>query len=95
MRITLEQDPKYGAKRMGTWLLSSLEQVNLATARIKVFSSTTVSGTGGTVAGVGQYLKSMNQDVFVAIADPEGSGLYNKVMLHLLISKFTTNDKVR
>ncbi|KJA20032.1 hypothetical protein HYPSUDRAFT_43642 [Hypholoma sublateritium FD-334 SS-4] len=37
------------------------------------------AGTGGTVAGVGQYLKSMNQGVFVAIADPEGSGLYNKV----------------
>ncbi|KAF5321555.1 hypothetical protein D9619_001477 [Psilocybe cf. subviscida] len=36
-------------------------------------------GTGGTVAGVGHYLKSMSQDVLVAIADPEGSGLYNKV----------------
>ena len=50
------------------------------TVLFEVFSLTTVSGTGGTVAGVGQYLKSMNQDVFVAIADPEGSGLYNKVM---------------
>ncbi|KAF8971102.1 PALP-domain-containing protein [Flammula alnicola] len=37
------------------------------------------AGTGGTVAGTGQYLKSMNEDVYVAIADPEGSGLYNKV----------------
>ena len=36
-------------------------------------------GTGGTVAGVGQYLKSKNEDIVVAIADPEGSGLYNKV----------------
>jgi len=37
------------------------------------------AGTGGTVAGVGQYLKSKNEDIVVAIADPEGSGLYNKV----------------
>ncbi|KIM45342.1 hypothetical protein M413DRAFT_338217 [Hebeloma cylindrosporum] len=37
------------------------------------------AGTGGTVAGVGQYLKSKNEDILVAIADPEGSGLYNKV----------------
>ncbi|KAF8895734.1 tryptophan synthase beta subunit-like PLP-dependent enzyme, partial [Gymnopilus junonius] len=37
------------------------------------------AGTGGTVAGTGQYLKSMNEDVVVALADPEGSGLYNKV----------------
>jgi cysteine synthase A len=41
-------------------------------------------GTGGTVAGTGQYLKSMDPDVFVAIADPEGSGLYNKVICYFL-----------
>ncbi|KAF5351910.1 hypothetical protein D9756_007647 [Leucocoprinus leucothites] len=37
------------------------------------------AGTGGTVAGAGYYLKSVNPDIIVAIADPEGSGLYNKV----------------
>ncbi|KXN90957.1 Cysteine synthase 2 [Leucoagaricus sp. SymC.cos] len=37
------------------------------------------AGTGGTVAGVGQYLKSVNPEVIVAISDPDGSGLYNKV----------------
>lgn len=37
------------------------------------------AGTGGTVAGTGHFLKTMNDDVTVAIADPEGSGLYNKV----------------
>ncbi|KAI0823424.1 PALP-domain-containing protein [Trametes gibbosa] len=37
------------------------------------------AGTGGTIAGTGQYLKSRKKDVFVALADPEGSGLYNKV----------------
>ncbi|KZT71729.1 PALP-domain-containing protein [Daedalea quercina L-15889] len=37
------------------------------------------AGTGGTIAGTGQFLKSMNEDVLVVLADPEGSGLYNKV----------------
>lgn len=41
-------------------------------------------GTGGTVAGTGQYLKSMDPDIVVAIADPEGSGLYNKVTYYFL-----------
>ncbi|KAJ3797319.1 PALP-domain-containing protein [Lentinula aff. detonsa] len=38
-----------------------------------------VSGAGGTVAGVGRFLKSMNEQIIVAISDPEGSGLYNKI----------------
>ena len=42
-------------------------------------------GTGGTVAGVGQYLKSKNEDILIAIADPQGSGLYNKVGAGLYI----------
>ncbi|KAK0503991.1 PALP-domain-containing protein [Armillaria luteobubalina] len=37
------------------------------------------AGTGGTIAGIGRYVKSMNGDVVVALTDPEGSGLYNKV----------------
>ncbi|KAF7782238.1 hypothetical protein Agabi119p4_1614 [Agaricus bisporus var. burnettii] len=37
------------------------------------------AGTGGTVAGTGQYLKTVNPQVIIAIADPDGSGLYNKV----------------
>jgi cysteine synthase len=36
-------------------------------------------GTGGTIAGIGQFLKSKNEEVQVVLADPEGSGLYNKV----------------
>ncbi|KAH6914416.1 tryptophan synthase beta subunit-like PLP-dependent enzyme [Coprinopsis sp. MPI-PUGE-AT-0042] len=47
------------------------------------------AGTGGTVAGCGRYLKSVKEELIVAIADPEGSGLYNKVtapvyLLHAL-----------
>jgi len=37
------------------------------------------AGTGGTISGTGQFLKSMADDVLVVLADPEGSGLYNKV----------------
>ncbi|KAG6900712.1 hypothetical protein C0993_003738 [Termitomyces sp. T159_Od127] len=37
------------------------------------------AGTGGTIAGVGQCIKSLNKNVIVALADPEGSGLYNKI----------------
>jgi hypothetical protein len=38
-----------------------------------------LSGTGGTIAGVGRFLKSMEEDVLICLADCEGSGLYNKV----------------
>jgi cysteine synthase len=31
------------------------------------------------LAGTGRFLKSMDEDIVVAMADPEGSGLYNKV----------------
>ena len=37
------------------------------------------TGTGGTIAGTGQFMKMMNDKVMVVLADPEGSGLYNKV----------------
>ncbi|KAJ7467111.1 tryptophan synthase beta subunit-like PLP-dependent enzyme [Mycena latifolia] len=37
------------------------------------------AGTGGTIAGVGRFLKSMEEDVLICLADPEGSGLFNKV----------------
>ncbi|KAF8326686.1 uncharacterized protein EI90DRAFT_2975768 [Cantharellus anzutake] len=45
------------------------------------------AGTGGTIAGVGAYLKSMNPDIKVVLADPEGSGLYNKVKYGVLFDK--------
>jgi cysteine synthase A len=34
-------------------------------------------GTGGTVAGIGMYLKSRNADVKIGIADPMGAALYH------------------
>ncbi|KIP06109.1 hypothetical protein PHLGIDRAFT_73165 [Phlebiopsis gigantea 11061_1 CR5-6] len=40
-----------------------------------------VSGAGTTtmLLSIGQFLKSMNDDIMIALSDPEGSGLYNKV----------------
>lgn len=34
-------------------------------------------GTGGTLAGVGMYLKSRNLDVKIGLADPMGAAIYN------------------
>jgi cysteine synthase len=39
----------------------------------------TSTGTGGTLGGVARYLKSRREDVFVALADPQGSSLYEWV----------------
>lgn len=40
------------------------------------------SGTGGTISGVGRFLKTLSPGLKVILADPEGSGLYNKVDFH-------------
>ncbi|KAK6457726.1 cysteine synthase (O-acetylserine sulfhydrylase) (O-acetylserine (thiol)-lyase) [Scheffersomyces xylosifermentans] len=37
------------------------------------------SGTGGTIAGVSKYLHEQNSDIKVILADPQGSGLANRV----------------
>lgn len=39
----------------------------------------TGSGTGGTIAGVSRYLKEQNNSIKVVLADPQGSGLANRV----------------
>jgi cysteine synthase A len=35
------------------------------------------AGTGGTVAGVGMFLKERNPDIVIGLADPEGAALYH------------------
>ena len=45
------------------------------------------AGTGGTIAGTGQYLKSKKEDLVVALSDPEGSGLYNKVKYGVMFDR--------
>lgn len=37
------------------------------------------AGTGGTISGVAMFLKSKKPDIKVVLADPQGSGLYNKI----------------
>lgn len=38
------------------------------------------AGTGGAMTGIGKYLLERIPDVKLVLADPQGSGLYNKVM---------------
>ncbi|KAI9297651.1 pyridoxal phosphate-dependent enzyme, beta subunit [Neoconidiobolus thromboides FSU 785] len=42
------------------------------------------AGTGGTLAGVSSYLKSQNSNIITVLADPQGSGLHNKVQFDTL-----------
>lgn len=46
--------------------------------RIDAFVAAT--GTGGTLAGTAEYLKSKNPDIKCVLADPSGSGLYHYIM---------------
>ena len=39
----------------------------------------TGAGTGGTIAGVARYLKPRLPAMKIVLADPQGSGLYNKI----------------
>lgn len=39
----------------------------------------TGSGTGGTIAGCSRFLKTVSNKVKVILADPQGSGMYNRV----------------
>ncbi|KAF8913699.1 tryptophan synthase beta subunit-like PLP-dependent enzyme [Mucidula mucida] len=45
------------------------------------------AGTGGTIAGIGRFLKAMEEEVLVVLADPEGSGLYNKVKFDVMFDQ--------
>lgn len=44
-----------------------------------VSAFTCATGTGGTLAGVAEYLKQKKPDVNIVLADPPGSVLYNYV----------------
>ncbi|KAG0267665.1 hypothetical protein DFQ27_008445 [Actinomortierella ambigua] len=44
------------------------------------------AGTGGTLAGVSRYLKSVVPGVKSYLADPQGSGLFNKVKFNIMYS---------
>ncbi|RXK41240.1 cysteine synthase A [Tremella mesenterica] len=42
------------------------------------------AGTGGTITGVGKYLKNHLNGVQIILADPQGSGLFNKVRYNVM-----------
>jgi cysteine synthase A len=44
------------------------------------------AGTGGTIAGVSKYLKEKRENIQIVLADPEGSGLFNKVKYNVLFT---------
>ena len=44
------------------------------------------AGTGGTISGVALALKPLLSDLKVILADPQGSGLYNKIKYGVLFS---------
>lgn len=48
------------------------------------------AGTGGTISGVGRYLKERLPDVQIVLADPQGSGLYNRIKYGVM---FNTREK--
>lgn len=45
------------------------------------------SGTGGTIAGCSRYLKEQDSRIKVILADPQGSGLYNRVKYGVMYDK--------
>jgi cysteine synthase A len=53
------------------------------------------AGTGGTLAGIGRFLKSVDEEVIVTMADPEGSGLYNKVKHGVMFDRRETEGTKR
>ncbi|KAF2750624.1 PALP-domain-containing protein [Sporormia fimetaria CBS 119925] len=48
------------------------------------------AGTGGTISGVAMFLKKRLPDVKIVLADPPGSGLYNRVKFGVM---FDTKEK--
>ncbi|KAI3613690.1 cysteine synthase [Moniliophthora roreri] len=51
--------------------------------------------TGGTIAGIGRFIKSKNEDVRVVLCDPEGSGLYNKIKFGVMFDAKESEGKKR
>lgn len=45
------------------------------------------AGTGGTIAGVSQYLKEKNPSIQIVLADPSGSGLYSYIKSGIMKSQ--------
>lgn len=64
-----------------------------ANGRLDAF--VTGAGTGGTVAGVSRFLKEKSPDVQIVVADPPGSGIYNKIKFGVMFDKVEREGKRR
>lgn len=53
------------------------------------------AGTGGTISGVAAYLKKMNTKIQIVLADPTGSGLFNKIKYGVMFAKEETEGTRR
>ena len=53
------------------------------------------AGTGGTLAGCSRYLKELMPDLKIVLADPQGSGLFNKVRSDVFYSNLESEGKRR
>ena len=51
------------------------------------------AGTGGTIAGVSHALKKRNPAIKIILADPPGSGLYNKVKRNVMYTREEAEGK--
>jgi len=65
------------ANRTGHYLSTGPEIWKQTDGRIDAFAAAT--GTGGTLAGVGMYLKERDPNVRIVLLDPSGSALYHYV----------------
>ena len=63
------------ANRHGHYVSTGPEIWNQTDGKVDGFVSAV--GTGGTLAGVGMYLKERNPEITIALADPPGAALYN------------------
>ncbi|KMT12938.1 hypothetical protein BVRB_4g090220 [Beta vulgaris subsp. vulgaris] len=59
----------------------------------KVHAFVAAAGTGGTVAGVSQFLKDKNANIKCFLIDPPGSGLFNRVTRGVMYSKEEAEGK--
>jgi cysteine synthase A len=63
------------ANRRGHYVSTGPEIWRQTDGKLDAFVSAV--GTGGTLAGVGMYLKEQNPKITIALADPPGAALYN------------------
>lgn len=54
---------------------------------MRISGTTWRTGTGGTLAGVAEYLKTRRPGIVTAAADPDGAGIYNWIKLSELKSQ--------